>query len=130
MELLPEGQQNTATEVKWEDQQQINKFSTLINRKDEQQEELDKLKQEKEYLQDLSLEMELLDEDSKVQYKIGDTFVFIKVSKALLKIEHENEILTKKVDEYESHIDTLDEELSRLKLSLYAKFGKNINLER
>ena len=130
MELLPEGQQNTATEVKWEDQQQINKFSTLINRKDEQQEELDKLKQEKEYLQDLSLEMELLDEDSKVQYKVGDTFVFIKVSKALLKIEHENEILTRKVDEFESQIDTLDEELNGLKLSLYAKFGKNINLER
>lgn len=130
MELLPEGQQNTATEVKWEDQQQINKFSTLINRKDEQQEELVKLKQEKEYLQDLSLEMELLDEDSKVQYKIGDTFVFIKVSKALLKIEHENEILTRKVDEFESQIDTLDEELNGLKLSLYAKFGKNINLER
>ena len=127
---MPEGQQNTATEVKWEDQQQINKFSTLINRKDEQQEELDKLKQEKEYLQDLSLEMELLDEDSKVQYKVGDTFVFIKVSKALLKIEHENEILTRKVDEFESQIDTLDEELNGLKLSLYAKFGKNINLER
>lgn len=54
MELLPDGQRNTATEVSWDDQQKINKFSTLINKKDENLEVLKKLKEEKEYLDDLS----------------------------------------------------------------------------
>lgn len=130
MELLPEGQRNTATEVTWEDQQKINKFSTIISKKDEQQAILDQLKTEKEYLDDLALEIELLDEDEKIQYKIGEAFIFIKVSKAIEKIEEDNEKLLAKINESCDLIDRFDEQLDELKKQLYAKFGNNINLER
>ncbi|KHC66581.1 prefoldin subunit 4, partial [Candida albicans P75016] len=73
MELLPSGQANTSTEVTYEDQLKINKFSTLISKKDEQTQELSTLKTEKEYLDDLSIELELIDDDEKIQYKVGDT---------------------------------------------------------
>lgn len=130
MDLLPEGQRNTATEVSWEDQQKINKFSTLINKKDELTELINKLKIEKEYMDDLSLEIELLDEDEKIQYKIGEVFIFLKISKVIKKIEIENENLDLKINNYDNSIDELDEKLDDLKKSLYSKFGNNINLER
>ncbi|KAI3403522.2 hypothetical protein KGF56_003679 [Candida oxycetoniae] len=130
MELLPEGQRNTAVEVEWEDQQRINKFSTLINKKDSKQLQLDKLKVEKEYLDDLTMELELFDEDEKIQYKVGDAFMFIKVKKALGKIENDDEAISKKIDDIVELISEYDEELGKLKKALYAKFGNNINLER
>lgn len=129
MELLPEGQQNT-TEVLWEDQQKINKFSSLINKKDSLTDSLDKLKTEKEYVDDLALEIELLDEEEPVHYKIGDSFVFLLVSKAVEKIEKENELLEEKISLTSDEIDEIDTQLAQLKAHLYGKFGQNINLER
>ncbi|CAG86750.2 DEHA2D03366p [Debaryomyces hansenii CBS767] len=130
MELLPDGQRNTATEVSWDDQQKINKFSTLINKKDENLEVLKKLKEEKEYLDDLSLEIELLDEDEKIQYKVGEVFIFMKVNKVIEKIEVDNEVLTEKISNIESSVDEIDDSLESYKKQLYARFGNNINLER
>lgn len=129
MELLPSGQQNT-TEVLWEDQQKINKFSSLINKKDVLSDQLEKLKQEKDYIEDLAMEIELLDEDEKIQYKIGDSFIFLAVSQAVENIERDNEQLDSKISSTSEEIDEIDEQLSELKTHLYAKFGKNINLER
>lgn len=130
MELLPDGQRNTATEVSWEDQQKINKFSTLINKKDELSATVEKLTSEKEYIDDLALEIELLDEDEKVQYKIGEVFVHLKVEKAVQKIEQENEALDSKISHSNEEIEAIDDQLDELKQALYAKFGNNINLER
>lgn len=129
MELLPSGQQNT-TEVLWEDQQKINKFSSLINRRDGLTDDLDKLKQEKEYIDDLAMEIELLDEGEKIQYKIGEVFIFLNVEEATANIEKENETLDEKVSNLESEISEIDEKLLALKAHLYGRFGKNINLER
>lgn len=130
MELLPDGQRNTATEVSWADQQKINKFSTLINKKDELSATVEKLTSEKEYIDDLALEIELLDDDDKVQYKIGEVFVHLKVEKAVQKIEKENEALDEKISTSNEEIEAIDEQLEELKQALYAKFGNNINLER
>lgn len=130
MELLPEGHKNTATEVSWEDQQKINKFSSLINKKDELVAEVTKYKTEKEYVDDLAMEIELLDEDEKIQYKIGDAFVLLSVEKAVERIERDNEKLDASILRAEEQVDEIDEKLGELKRALYAKFGKNINLER
>ncbi|EGV64351.1 hypothetical protein CANTEDRAFT_114097 [Yamadazyma tenuis ATCC 10573] len=129
MELLPSGQSNSV-QVLWEDQQNINRFSSLINEKDELKESLEKLKTEKDYLDDLSLEMELLDEDENIQYKIGDVFVFLKIIQAVERVDADNEVLTGKIESLETKIEELDSQLVALKSVLYAKFGKNINLER
>lgn len=129
MELLPSGQQNT-TEVLWEDQQKINKFSSLINKKDSLSNELEQFKTEKEYIDDLAMEIELLDEEEPIQYKIGDAFVLLPVNKAVEKIEKENESLDDKISAVSDEIDEIDQQLSLLKAHLYGKFGNNINLER
>lgn len=130
MELLPEGQRNTSTEVSWEDQQKINKFSSLINKKDELTALVGKYKQEKEYIEDLSMEIELLDEDEKIQYKIGEVFMLLKVNVAVGRIEKENEKLDEQISTTSEEIDEIDEKLNELKKALYTKFGNNINLER
>ena len=130
MELLPQGQKNTATEVSWEDQQRINKFSSLINKKDDLQDTLRNYTAEKEYLDDLGLEIEMLDEEEKIQYKIGEAFFFLSADQATLKIEKQDEELASKISKTEETIDEIDEELASLKKQLYAKFGSNINLER
>ncbi|QPG75925.1 hypothetical protein FOA43_003311 [Brettanomyces nanus] len=129
MELLPEGQKNN-TEVNWEDQQKINNFSTLIARKDRLSEELKGYRTEKEYLDDLSMEIELLDEDEKVNYKIGDAFILLKQEEAVEKLQQENDHLDNEISRLESLVEDLDGKLAVLKKQLYAKFGTAINLER
>ncbi|KAG7741707.1 hypothetical protein KL923_000962 [Ogataea haglerorum] len=129
MELLPEGQKNT-TEVTWQDQQKINSFSTLISKRDALSATLDENKQEKEYLDDLALEIELVDEDEKLNYKIGDSFVLMKQSEIVERLEKDQELLDSKIRELESQIEDIDQELNNLKMLLYAKFGNAINLER
>lgn len=46
-----------------------------------------KQQQEKEYLDDLSMELELVDEDELVNYKVGPTFLLLPQAKVLQKIE-------------------------------------------
>ncbi|CCF56168.1 hypothetical protein KAFR_0A07340 [Kazachstania africana CBS 2517] len=129
MELLPEGKRNT-TQVTYEDQQKINEFSKLIMRKDSIEQELSKEMQEKEYLDDVSLEIELIDEDEKVQYKIGDIFLFFKQSEAVEQLEKDVESIDAKIEELQNKQSDIDSRVSALKTELYAKFGDNINLER
>lgn len=129
MELLPEGKRNNV-QVTLEDQKKINEFSKLILRKDSLELELSKEKQEKEYLDDVSMELELIDEDEKVQYKFGEVFVYLKQSKVLEQIEKDTEIIDDKINLLEDTLSTIDSRLKDLKTQLYAKFGDNINLER
>ncbi|QEU60778.1 Gim3 [Kluyveromyces lactis] len=129
MELLPEGQKNTVT-VAYEDQQRINEFSKLIMRKDAIEQDLTQQRTEKEYLDDISLEIELIDEDEKVQYKIGDVFVFLKQKEVVEKLESDAEKIDSNIEKLESDEAELDSRIKELKSILYAKFGDNINLER
>ncbi|CAI4712775.1 BAK_1a_G0044910.mRNA.1.CDS.1 [Saccharomyces cerevisiae] len=129
MELLPQGQRNN-TQVTFEDQQKINEFSKLIMRKDAIAQELSLLREEKEYLDDVSLEIELIDEDEPVQYKVGDLFIFMKQSKVTAQLEKDAERLDNKIETLEDKQRDIDSRLDALKATLYAKFGDNINLER
>lgn len=99
-------------------------------RKDALNQELSILKQEKEYLDDVSLEIELIDEDDQIQYKIGDVFVFMKQSDVVEQLEKDAEKLDAKIESLEDSDSEIDSRISELKSSLYAKFGDNINLER
>lgn len=99
-------------------------------RKDALNQELSILKQEKEYLDDVSLEIELIDEDDQIQYKIGDVFVFMKQSNVVEQLEKDAEKLDAKIESLEDSDSEIDSRISELKSSLYAKFGDNINLER
>lgn len=114
----------------WADQQNINEFSKLINRKDDLNLEMTKQQQEKEYLDDLSMELELVDEDELVNYKVGPTFLLLPQAKVLQKIEIDGELLDASIQELEEKIETIEERLEELKKQLYKKFGNSINLER
>ena len=55
--------EETDVDVSWEDQQNINSFSKLNLKLDRLEETQTETKREKEYLDDLSTELELADED-------------------------------------------------------------------
>ncbi|SCU92508.1 LAFA_0F11056g1_1 [Lachancea sp. 'fantastica'] len=129
MELLPEGKKN-AVQVLYEDQQKINEFSKLIMRKDAINVELAHFKQEKGYLDDVALEIELIDEEEQIQYKIGETFVFLKQSEVAEQLEKDGETVDAKIEQLEDSEADIDSRIAELKTALYGKFGDNINLER
>ncbi|QLG74166.1 hypothetical protein HG535_0G00500 [Zygotorulaspora mrakii] len=129
MELLPQGQKNNTT-VSYDDQQKINKFSKLIMKKDTLEQELKQQRQEKEYLDDVSLELELVDEEELVKYRVGMIFLHLKQADVVEQLEKDIELVDSNVDRLEIEELQLDSQIRELKTSLYAKFGDNINLER
>ncbi|KAL1935294.1 hypothetical protein VTP01DRAFT_4434 [Rhizomucor pusillus] len=117
-------------EVSWADQQKINQFSKLNAKIDDLEERYEKLKQEKEYLDDVSMELELADEDEPIRHKVGDAFVHIPVSEAMEKLEKESNKLNLELESVKGEIDSVQNQMSELKKELYAKFGNAINLEK
>lgn len=99
-------------------------------RKDAINQELAYYRQEKGYLDDVSLEIELIDEDEQIQYKVGDVFVFMKASEVVEQLEKDAETFDAKIEQLEETESEIDARSSELKSLLYAKFGDNINLER
>ncbi|ODQ68038.1 Prefoldin, subunit 4 [Nadsonia fulvescens var. elongata DSM 6958] len=129
MQMLPAGQENKDTEVSWVDQQKINAFSKLNTRMSNLEDEYEAQKQEKEYLDDVTMEMELIDEE-RVQYKIGDAFLYLPQPEVLERLEQDIVNIDTAIEETESKILLVNNEMDDLKKYLYAKFGDSINLER
>ncbi|KLP20313.1 putative Gim complex component GIM3 [Fusarium fujikuroi] len=80
-------------------------------------------------LDDLSTELELADEDEKIQYKIGDAFFHVSVEQAQEMLEQATEKLEEESTFLEEKLSSIREEMTQLKVELYARFGKQINLE-
>ncbi|KAE8257713.1 hypothetical protein A4X13_0g2187 [Tilletia indica] len=130
MRMLKEDDENDV-EVTWEDQQQINAFSRLNSRLADVEHDLKQLHDQREACDDLNMEIELVDEDESVLYKIGDTFVFVRQARALELLESDTARLDADINKLKAIVDGCEEEMNKLKVDLYAKFGKsNINLER
>ncbi|KAJ3052511.1 hypothetical protein HK097_006113 [Rhizophlyctis rosea] len=127
--MLREGEEADA-EVTWEDQQNINAFSKLNGRLEALDEIYQEKKKEKEYLEDLTQELELADEDESVKYRIGDAYVSITLDEANERITAENSELSTELDGITSKMETINKEMAKLKAILYGKFGKSINLEK
>jgi len=116
-------------EVRREDQDKINRFSRLHQRELALQEELAGKSKEKEELDDLSTELELADEDEKIQYKIGDSFFHVELEKAQEMLEAATSRTDEETNELEEKLGSVRDEMKQLKVDLYARFGKQINLE-
>ncbi|KAI0450392.1 Prefoldin subunit-domain-containing protein [Xylaria acuta] len=116
-------------EVRREDQDKINKFSRLHQRELNFEEELKSKNKEKEELDDVTLELELADEDENVPYKIGDAFFHIPLPQAQEMLAESTSRIEEEVSELEDKIGTTKEEMQQLKIELYARFGRSINLE-
>ncbi|KAI8918770.1 Prefoldin beta-like protein [Entophlyctis helioformis] len=120
----------TDAEVTWEDQRNINQFSKLNIRLENYEEAYKTKKSEKEYLDDLTNELELADEDEPVKYRIGDAYVSLSLATAQVHIERAQSQLDKELGALSEKIDDIRTDMAKLKALLYGKFGKSINLEK
>ncbi|KAK0476838.1 Prefoldin subunit-domain-containing protein [Armillaria novae-zelandiae] len=127
---IPQDDENDdAAEVTWEDQQRINTFSKLNTRMRSIDEKLDELKQEKEALDDLSTELELANEDDPVLYKVGETFLHMPHPRAMKRLERDQAAIDSQVSILAAKSEACQKEMNELKVVLYAKFGRAINLD-
>eukprot|EP00166_Cyanidium_caldarium_P001096 ctg_15.g30 len=116
-------------EVTAQDQQRINSFSRLVTQKVELVERHKKLKEELEKLQDAMLELELLDEDSYVHRRVGESYVLVKQEEAVSFLQSKENSLNEQLKELEDNLESIKKEMEELKKVLYGKFGNAINLE-
>ncbi|KAL8872417.1 MAG: hypothetical protein Q9174_001949 [Haloplaca sp. 1 TL-2023] len=120
---------NDDLEVRREDQDKINRFSRLHQREMVLEEELKTKAKDKEDLEEISTELELGDEDEKVPYKIGDAFVMLPLPEVQELLSKSTGQIESSVSSIEDKLTTVREEMETLKIDLYARFGKSINLE-
>ncbi|KAL9598086.1 MAG: hypothetical protein Q9219_004717 [cf. Caloplaca sp. 3 TL-2023] len=120
---------NNDLEVRREDQDKINKFSRLHQRETLLEEELKSRAKEKEDLEEVSNELELADEDEKIPYKIGDAFIMLPLSEVQELLSKATGKIEGSVSATEGKLSSVREEMESLKVDLYARFGKSINLE-
>ncbi|KAK2464344.1 hypothetical protein APHAL10511_003801 [Amanita phalloides] len=127
--LEPEDEGNDGVEVTWEDQQRINTFSKLNTRLRGLEGNLEKLKQEKEALDDVEMELELADEGEPVLYKIGETFLHMPLSRAQKRLERDQQQIGLRLASIVESVEQCEAQMKELKVTLYGKFGKAINLD-
>ncbi|PSR73224.1 hypothetical protein PHLCEN_2v10945 [Hermanssonia centrifuga] len=127
--IAQEDEHDDNAEVTWEDQQRINTFSKLNTRLRGIEEKKDLLKQEKEALDDLTMDLELADEDQPVMYRVGEAYVHMSHSRALKRLEKEQATLDGELLKLSKSAEGCEVEMKKLKVTLYAKFGKAINLD-
>lgn len=63
------------------------------------------------------------------RFKIGDSFFSLPLPEAQSMLSASTETLTEEVSTLEESLNKLREEMHDLKVALYARFGKSINLE-
>lgn len=118
------------------DQEKLNGFSQKMMQIDRLSQELSTLEFEKEQIDDVSLELEMIDEDENVGYvlnsrtEIYESFIKLKPEEIISRLELRNEKLETRIESLKEEIETLDGSMKSLKTDLYAKFGESINLER
>jgi len=117
------------TEVRREDQDKINRFSRLHQREVALEDELKSKHKEKEDIDDVSNELELADEDALIPYRIGDSFISLPLPEVQEMLSTSAENIGEDVSALEEKLNTIREEMTQLKVELYARFGRSINLE-
>ncbi|MCJ1332370.1 hypothetical protein MMC10_009062 [Thelotrema lepadinum] len=117
------------TEVRREDQDKINRFSRLHQREAGLEEELKGKNKTKEDLDDLTSELELADEDEKIPYKLGTTFLHLPLSTVQDLLAEQSTTVEKEGSVLEEKLAECREEMGKLKVQLYARFGRGINLD-
>lgn len=63
------------------------------------------------------------------RYRVGETFVLVPFSRAKKLLSADQESKTKEIDDIRARLDDNAEEMRKLKVLLYGKFGSQINLD-
>lgn len=64
-----------------------------------------------------------------VSYKIGESFFHVTVTQAQEMLETSSTKIEEEISGLEDKLNTAREEMTQLKVDLYARFGRSINLE-
>lgn len=64
------------------------------------------------------------------RYKVGDAFFHVKLEQAQEMLSAATERIDGEVAKYEDELAGIRDEMRQLKVELYARFGKSINLEK
>lgn len=80
-------------------------------------------------MDDAQTEMELMDEDESTAVKYGDCFFRSTAADTQVYLESKIDKIKQSEVELKSQIEDIQKKLKKLKASLYAKFGNQINLE-
>lgn len=126
MRMLDDHEENDTT-VSWEDQKAINEFSRLDVALADARAQLSQRRDDKESLDDLVVEMELVDEDEKLPYLVGSTFVYLPQAAALERAQADAERIEKQIDQLADQADKAEASMKALKVQLYTRFGTNIS---
>ncbi|KAL9121244.1 MAG: hypothetical protein Q9187_002199 [Circinaria calcarea] len=118
-------------EVRREDQDKINRFSRLHQREMLLEEELKTKAKDKEDLDEVSNELELADEDDKIPQvpSYRDSFVSLPLPEVQEMLASSTAKIEEAVLAVEEKLSGVREEMQELKVALYARFGRSINLE-
>ncbi|KXJ18487.1 prefoldin subunit 4 [Exaiptasia diaphana] len=117
------------TNVTLEDQQCINTFARKNGRLLEIKADIEEKKKSLRNIEDACDELLMLDDDSTIPYKIGEVFVNLSSDEVQSMLEKEKEKTEEEIKGCEDQCTSIQEVLDDLKVRLYAKFGKNINLD-
>ncbi|KAI0049955.1 Prefoldin, subunit 4, partial [Auriscalpium vulgare] len=128
-QLAQEEENDDANEVTWEDQKKINTFSKLNTRIQNIKEKMEELMVQKEALDDLANELELVDEDEPVLYKVGEAFLHLSHPRAVRRLTKDTAAVDQEIATLVGRSEACEEEMKQLKVALYAKFGSAINLD-
>lgn len=108
----------------------INQFANLVAKVDDLKEDLKIRKNEMTNIDEAIEELELADDDEKIQFLIGEVFICNNLEKTQDLLKDTKNKKTEEIKGLESKVSEIQELMASLKKELYGKFGqKNINLE-
>merc|ERR1711990_32360 len=120
-------------EVNRSDQEKINKFSRCNQRLTD----IDTLIQSRKKIvtdiddaNEIIENLQIVEEDAPVYFRIGECFFLQNCDNVGDLIESEKSRLESELSKQESEKSEIESEMKKLKVSLYAKFGDQIHLER
>jgi len=116
--------------LSWPDQCNINKFSALNQKHTMLSTKLTTTLTQKEYIDDLIGELELADDSEPIKLRIGNVFVDVDLDYTQSCLASQKEALDSHTEAIEKQLGSVNDAMSELKVKLYSKFGKSINLEK
>mmetsp|Transcript_2806 Transcript_2806/g.4398 ORF Transcript_2806/g.4398 Transcript_2806/m.4398 type:complete len:135 (-) Transcript_2806:120-524(-) len=122
-------EEESEAEVRAIDQQNINEFGRLNARLHEVRGEKEGIQKQLEVMDDASTELMMATGTSKVLLQLGNCFVEVPEDEATEHTEAETEKLQERIDALNGEEADIVSKQGKLKVILYGRFGKSINLE-
>ncbi|KAL5367360.1 hypothetical protein CPHLJ_7g530 [Cryptosporidium parvum] len=115
--------------MSYDDQKQINRFSSLLSRKVELKGELERFKENLQTHCDALDEIALCMDPEGILIRVGESYYHASEDEATEKIEELKSQVEGRIEEISKELSSIQQEMDKLKVDLYLKFGSNINLD-